>query len=47
MKPLERPPVWMMRQTGRYYQNSELCGEYRFFHTLQKLKLAAEITVKL
>ena len=46
---VERPPVWMMRQAGRYLpefiENQK--KNMTFFYTMSKhLKLASEITVQ-
>jgi len=43
---LERPPVWMMRQAGRYLPDfMKLKAKYDFFTRCQTPELAAEITV--
>jgi uroporphyrinogen decarboxylase len=43
----ERPPVWMMRQAGRYLPDYlKLKEKYSFFERCQKPELAAEITIQ-
>ncbi len=43
----ERPPVWMMRQAGRYLPDfMKLKEKYPFFQRVQTPELAAEITVQ-
>ncbi|MCC5917031.1 MAG: uroporphyrinogen decarboxylase [Cryomorphaceae bacterium] len=43
---VERPPVWMMRQAGRYLPDfMKLKEKYPFFERVQNPELAAEITV--
>src|SRR5580700_10736344 len=43
----ERPPVWMMRQAGRYLPDyMKLKEKYSFFERCQTPGLAAEITVQ-
>ena len=42
-----RPPVWMMRQAGRYLPDyMKLKENYSFFERCQKPELAAEITIQ-
>ena len=44
---VQRPPVWMMRQAGRFLpQYMELKRRYDFFTRVQTPELAAEITVQ-
>jgi uroporphyrinogen decarboxylase len=43
----ERPPVWMMRQAGRYLPDyMKLKAKYSFFERCQNPNLATEITVQ-
>jgi uroporphyrinogen decarboxylase len=43
----ERPPVWMMRQAGRYLPDyMKLKDKYSFFERCQTPELAAEITIQ-
>ena len=44
---VERPPVWMMRQAGRYFQNSWQSKRNMIsLHSCQTPELASEITVQ-
>ena len=44
---VERPPVWMMRQAGRYLpQYMELRKKYSFFERVENPELACEITIQ-
>ena len=43
---LDRPPVWMMRQAGRYLPDfRKLREKYSFFERIETPELAAEITI--
>lgn len=43
----ERPPVWMMRQAGRYLPDyMKLKAQYSFFERCRQPELAAEITIQ-
>jgi uroporphyrinogen decarboxylase len=44
---VERPPVWMMRQAGRYLpQYMKLREKYSFFERVETPELACEITIQ-
>src|SRR5690625_6066637 len=44
---VERPPVWMMRQAGRYLpQYMVLRKKYTFFERVENPELACEITLQ-
>lgn len=44
---LDRPPVWMMRQAGRYLPDyMKLKAKYSFFERCEKPELASEITIQ-
>ncbi|MEX2456172.1 MAG: uroporphyrinogen decarboxylase family protein, partial [Balneolaceae bacterium] len=44
---VERPPVWMMRQAGRYLpQYMVLRKKYTFFERVETPELACEITIQ-
>jgi len=46
-KKVERPPVWMMRQAGRYLpQYMKLRKKYSFFERVETPELACEITIQ-
>ncbi len=43
---VDRPPVWMMRQAGRYLPDyMKLKAKYSFFERIETPELATEITV--
>ncbi|KAM9902169.1 hypothetical protein OXX69_008432, partial [Metschnikowia pulcherrima] len=44
---VERPPVWIMRQAGRYLpEYHEVKGKRDFFETCRDAEIAAEITIQ-
>ncbi len=46
-KETERPPVWMMRQAGRYLpEYMEIKKKYSFFERVKTPKIACEITIQ-
>ena len=46
-KETERPPVWMMRQAGRYLpEYMEIKKKYSFFERVETPELACEITIQ-
>ena len=46
-EPVERPPVWMMRQAGRYLtEYMALREKYSFFERCQNSELSCEITLQ-
>ncbi|MEX0684795.1 MAG: uroporphyrinogen decarboxylase [Balneolales bacterium] len=45
-KPVSRPPVWMMRQAGRYLPDyMKLRDKYTFFERVENPELVSEITI--
>lgn len=46
-EPLDRPPIWFMRQAGRYLpEYRELRGRYSFDEAIRTPKVAAQITLQ-
>jgi uroporphyrinogen decarboxylase len=46
-EPLDRPPIWFMRQAGRYLpEYRELRGRYSFDQAMRSPQVAAEITLQ-